>query len=76
MTPHTRSDDNDRIGSCDEMLMMWPSAPRQCVFCHCAGTVVPAVEIWAGAVVRCWRCQVCDRHWPLSPYEFATASGH
>jgi hypothetical protein len=51
------------------MLMMWPSAPRQCRFCHSAGTVVPAVEICVGAVVRGWRCQACDRHWALSPCE-------
>ena len=49
--------------------MMWPSPPRHCVFCHCARTGVPAVKIWGGGVVRCWRCQVCDCNWPLSPDE-------
>ena len=45
-----------------------PSAPRHCVFCHCAGTVALAVEVWrapwCAAGVQAW-----DRHWPLSPYE-------
>ena len=49
--------------------MMSSSVPHGCVFCHSAGTVVPAIRIWHGAVVRSWRCETCDGVWPLRPDE-------
>src|SRR4029453_15078993 len=47
--------------------MMSSSVPHRCVFCHSADPVVPATRIWHGAVVRSWRCETCERVWPLRP---------
>ena len=50
-------------------MMMRPSVPHRCVFCHSAGSVVVAMSIWHGALARCWHCRTCERDWPLSPGE-------
>jgi hypothetical protein len=50
-------------------MMMRPSVPHRCVFCHSAGSVVVAMSIWHGALARCWHCRTCERDWPLNPGE-------
>ena len=54
-------------------MMKWFCVPPRCVVCHSAAKVVPAVRIWHGAVVRCWRCETCKRDWPLSQNKPPTA---
>ena len=48
---------------------MWSVVSRRCVFCRSAGTVVVALGLWRGDVVRSWHCRTCERYWPLNANE-------
>ena len=43
--------------------------PTRCVFCDSVGTVSLAASTKHSGVFHCWRCQRCERVWPLSADE-------